>query len=221
MQSTIKEPFLVFDLETQRDIQSVGGRANLDKLLMSVGVVWDSRDNLCHSYYESDVPKLVEHLISGPLIIGFNHILFDFAVLSGYSQELPNQQAINNLYTADNFDIMLAIKEVLGHFVSLDSLVRPTLNAQKSAHGLLALEWFESYKKSGDSKWLTKIKDYCQQDVLITRDLYVYGCTHAKVFHEKKNGEVKPIDCSWVAARTRLHTPSTQKPDSVPQGILF
>ena len=36
------DPFLVFDLETQRSADEVGGWGNIQSMLYSVAVVWDS-----------------------------------------------------------------------------------------------------------------------------------------------------------------------------------
>ena len=76
--------FLAFDLETQRSAQDVGGWHNIPEMKMSVGVIWDSRDEKYHFYYHEQAKALFDHLISGPLVIGYNHIGFDYPVLSGY-----------------------------------------------------------------------------------------------------------------------------------------
>ena len=39
------DPFLVFDLETQRSADEVGGWGNIQSMLYSVAVVWDSEKN--------------------------------------------------------------------------------------------------------------------------------------------------------------------------------
>ena len=86
--------FLVFDLETQRSAQDVGGWENIDEMKVSVGVIWDSVEQRFFEYYEDQVTDLITHLKRGPTVIGYNHLGFDYRVLSGYWPKEEREQAM-------------------------------------------------------------------------------------------------------------------------------
>ncbi|RLB60284.1 MAG: DEAD/DEAH box helicase, partial [Deltaproteobacteria bacterium] len=64
--------------------------------------------------------------------------------------------------------------------LSLDHLAQETLNKGKSANGLKALEWF----KAGE---IEKLTHYCKQDVVLTRDLFLYGLEKGYLVYQNKN----------------------------------
>jgi DEAD/DEAH box helicase domain-containing protein len=66
----------------------------------------------------------------------------------------------------------------------------------KSADGLMALKWYKEYL-SGDGGKLTEIADYCQQDVQVTRDIYLHGLTTGEVIYEDKEEGLKKISVNW------------------------
>lgn len=192
------EEFLVFDLETQRSAQDVGGWQNIPEMKMSVGVIWDSRDEKYHYYYHEQIMDLYNHLISGPLVIGYNHIGFDYPVIGGYFQKGPERDvALDKMKSTANLDLLIDIKNVLGKRIKLDSVARATLNVGKSADGLLALQWYQEYL-DGDASKLQKIADYCKVDVQVTRDVYLYGRDNGKVLYIDKALGLKKIDVKWV-----------------------
>ena len=209
----LKKDFICFDLETQRSFFEVGSRKNIDKLKMSLAVIYDSRDNKCHTYLEPQASELIAHIESAPLVIGFNHILFDYEVLSFYRGNQDKTIFLNKLKSLNNLDLMLNIKDELGFFVSLQNLAMPTLNIAKSADGLKALEWYKQYLKTQNKKYIAQIEDYCRQDVIITKDLYLYGLRNDKVFLQTKAGEIKYVKVDWAAALTQIkekQAPSNQ-----------
>jgi DEAD/DEAH box helicase domain-containing protein len=70
-------------------------------------------------------------------------------------------------------------------------MVTETLNRGKSADGLQALEWF----KAGE---MEKLTEYCKQDVIITRDLFLYGLEKGYlVYRNKKEGERVRLLVDW------------------------
>lgn len=189
--------YLVFDLETQRSAQEVGGWNNIAEMKMSVGVLWDSRSQEFHVYYEDEVMDLVRHLQSGPRIIGFNHIGFDYTVLCGYySDNHERIQFLNELKNLNNLDLLDDIKNRIGKRIKLDSIAQPTLNVGKSADGLMALQWYKEHLQ-GDSEKLKMIADYCVQDVKVTRDVYLYGINNGKILYEDKFLGITSVDVEW------------------------
>lgn len=191
--------FLVFDLETQRSAQEVGGWNNIAEMKMSVGIVWDSAKDSFFTYLEKDVQGLIDHLKSGAQIIGYNHLGFDYVVLSGYYQSVQERRTLlQELQDLNNLDLLLDIKERIGKRVKLDDVARPTLQVGKSADGLLALKWYKEYLQ-GETEKLQLIIDYCRQDVSVTRDVYLYGRKNNTILYEDRVEGIKKVPVDWTA----------------------
>ena len=76
--------YVYFDLETIHSANDVGGWNNKGDMRMSVGVTYSSKSNGYIVYPEHKVEDLLKELTSADLVIGFNHINFDYPVLEGY-----------------------------------------------------------------------------------------------------------------------------------------
>ncbi|MEA2040523.1 MAG: ribonuclease H-like domain-containing protein, partial [Thermodesulfobacteriota bacterium] len=168
-----KEPrLLFFDLETQKTAKDVGGWQNSHLMRISVAVVFDSIEKQFQAFDEAGTNDLLDLLNKADLIIGFNIRNFDYRVLGAYTNSV-----LNDLPT---FDILEDIHKRLGYRLSLDHLAKETLNKGKTAHGLQAVEWF----REGEIKKLT---EYCRRDVLITRDLFMYGLEKGHLVYKEKS----------------------------------
>ena len=77
--------FVYFDLETQRSANDVGGWDKKADMLMSVGVTYSTTRGNYRIYTEDDVQELIEELVNADLVVGYNHIYFDYQVLMGYT----------------------------------------------------------------------------------------------------------------------------------------
>jgi DEAD/DEAH box helicase domain-containing protein len=173
---------LVFDLETQRSFQDVGGRTAMRQLGMSVGVVYSFREDKFHSYFEPEAGRLIDALRGAELVVGYNLVGFDYEVLRGYG-ELP-QDGIPTL------DIMIDLHTKLGFRPKLDSVVQATLGAAKTADGLQALAWWKEGR-------LDLIERYCTEDVRLTRDLYLFGKRNRHVLVSRYSGAPAKVAVSW------------------------
>ena len=171
-----------FDLETQKSAEDVGGWGNIHKMGLAVGVVWDSLDREFFTYEEKDSAKLVEKLRTADLAVGFNIIGFDYTVLQPYSDF--------DLQEINTFDMLVDVKKNLGFRLSLNHLAQHTLNAEKSADGLVSLQWYKEGK-------INKIIQYCKQDVEITRDLYLYGEKNGFVKYQSRSGNPRDLKVEW------------------------
>ena len=74
-----------FDLETRRSAAQVGGWHETAKMGMSVGVTFSTRDNAYHIYTEDQAEALIEELRQADLVVGYNHIGFDYGVLQAFT----------------------------------------------------------------------------------------------------------------------------------------
>lgn len=175
--------FVVFDLETKKSFDDVGGQHNKHLLEVSVGVVYDSETDLTTAYREDQMNELVAHLQRADLVVGFNQIGFDYPVLQPYTEV--------NLRNLSTVDIMYDLANRLGHRVSLDSVAQGTLNAEKSADGLLAIKWYR------EGEW-DKLISYCEKDVLITKDIYLFGKENGFVkFYDRFKSQVRQVRVEW------------------------
>jgi len=208
------DTFLVFDLETQRSAEEVGGWDHVAEMKVSVAVIWDSSSHRFHTYFETRIKDCLDHLLSGPRIIGYNHMGFDYTVLSGYSKdERERNELKGRLISAENLDLLVDIKKRIGKRIKLDAVARPTLKTGKSADGMMALRWYKEYLK-GDQDKLQQIADYCRQDVEVTRDIYLYGLKHQVIYYEDRIEGIKSIPVNW-------EKPKPQPADSGPVQLSF
>lgn len=113
-----------FDLETQRSADEVGGWKNKHLMKIAVGVVYDSMEQKYFSYLENQTEKLIEKLKMADLVVGFNVVSFDYAVLQPY--------ATDDLKKLNTFDMLDDIKNRLGFRLSLNHLAEKTLKEKKT-----------------------------------------------------------------------------------------
>ena len=149
---------VVFDIETKNTFQDVGGHGNIDKLQVSfIGAYsYDRKKYL--SFFEDEIEEFGKLLQDTGLLIGFASNYFDIPVLEKYYQF--NLRAIPRLDILEEFEI------AAGHRISLDILARANLNEGKTHNS--GLEAIRLYRE----KKLDELKDYCLQDVKLTKDLY-------------------------------------------------
>ena len=179
---------LYFDLETQKSADDVGGWDKVHKMKLAVGVVWDSLELKFFSYIDSEAAQLVEKLKTADLVVGFNVAKFDYGVLQPYATKMDF-----DLEEITTFDMLIDINKKLGHRLSLNHLAENTLNAKKSADGLVSLQWYKEGK-------IDKVIEYCKQDVEITRDLFLYGESHGYVKYSTRSGVAKDLQVDWKRA---------------------
>ena len=182
---------LYFDLETQKSADDVGGWENIHDMKLAVGVVWDSCEQEYFSYLEEAASQLVKKLRVADLVVGFNVKKFDYGVLQPYADF--------DLDEITTFDMLIDVNKKLGHRLSLNHLAENTLNAEKSADGLLSLQWYKEGK-------IDKIIEYCKQDVAITRDLFLYGESHGYVKYSTRSGVAKDLQVNWERAGLMSHS---------------
>jgi len=174
--------FGVLDLETRRSAQEVGGWGNASRMGISCVVVYDSKGDCFEEYLGDDIPRLTDHLKSLDLVVGFNVSRFDYSVLKGNSSF--------DFHSLPTLDMLTEIHTRLGYRLSLDHLGENTLGIRKSADGLMALAWWKEGK-------IREIVDYCRQDVIVTRDLYLFGRKNGYLLFKNKAGMKVRVPVSW------------------------
>jgi hypothetical protein len=171
-----------FDLETQKSADEVGGWDRVSQMRMSVGVLYSTAQGEYQIYDESRVHDLIAVLQRADLVVGFNHLRFDYEVLHYYT-------AID-LRQLPTLDLLVEIQKQLQHRLSMDALAVATLGVEKTTDGLQALRWFREGR-------LVEIAEYCCYDVKITRLLHEYGAQHRQLFYRNRLGRKLPVAVSW------------------------
>jgi len=171
-----------FDLETQKSADEVGGWGNIREMRMSVGVTYSSALGEYHIYPEKQVDDLIQELQRADLVVGFNHLRFDYEVLHYYT--------VLDLRQIPTLDMLVELQKTLPHRLSLDSIAGATLGVEKTAEGLQAIRWFREGR-------LLEIAEYCCFDVKITRLVYEYGCKHRQLFYTDRQGRKLTVPVSW------------------------
>ena len=169
-----------FDVETQRIFDEVGGRQNIQALGLAAAVTYSTTTGTFRHYTEEKAADLIAELNAADLVVGFNVISFDYAVLRAYGP----------LHPVRTVDMLDQIYRRLGFRISLDSLAKATLGINKSADGLQAVRWYKEGR-------IQEILDYCQQDVEITRQLYEYGQQNKHLKYQDRNYRLQMVPVSW------------------------
>ncbi|MDX1680263.1 MAG: ribonuclease H-like domain-containing protein [Akkermansiaceae bacterium] len=179
-----------FDLETQRSFGDVGGFAHKDKMGVSVAVTYSTAKGSYEIYPESEMEALAEELLKADLVVGWNHIQFDYPVLQPYVFHTLADQTLN-------LDMMLELEGMLGFRLKLDSVAAASLGMGKTGDGLDALRWWQEHKKSGEFEPLRKIAEYCAFDVKVTKCVHEYALEHGLLKYDDKAGGIAEIKVDW------------------------
>lgn len=158
---------ITFDIETRNLFEDVGKN---DPTLLDISIVGvhDSETDTYTSYSQEELPQLWPLLEKADALIGFNSDHFDIPLLNKYYS--------GNLLAIKSIDMMVTVKNALGRRLSLKNISTATLGLTKSADGLQAYQWWKEGK-------VQEIRDYCLQDVKVTKELYEYILKNKKIMY--------------------------------------
>ena len=132
---------------------------------------------------------LVGQLVKADLVVGYNHLHFDYPALQGYTVlDLASQTV--------SLDMMVEVQEKLGRRIGLDRIASASVGAGKTASGLDALKWWREHKESGDPEPLMKIAEYCAHDVRVTKEVHEFGAEHGFVRFDD-GGPGGQVEVDW------------------------
>ncbi|MBI2342924.1 MAG: ribonuclease H-like domain-containing protein [Deltaproteobacteria bacterium] len=179
------ENILVLDLETKTIFGDHSDRRP-ESLGVSVVGTYCYRSDTYRIYDEAEIGALEHRLSDKPLVVGFNIRRFDMPVLKPYLHFDPAALPM--------LDILEIIHGILGHRVSLESIAQATLGAGKSGTGLDAVEYYRTGA-------MDKLRQYCLDDVKVTRQIFEYGAEHHELFYLKKFDRSKArVPVAWEVA---------------------
>ena len=176
--------YVYFDLETQRSANDVGGWDKKADMKMSVGVTYSTARGGYLIYDESMVQELIDELCAADMVIGFNHIWFDYEVLMGYT-------ILNLKDQTKNIDLMLDLEEELEHKPKLDAVASESLGVGKTAVGTDAIKWWQEGR-------LMDIAEYCCFDVKVTKMVHEYGATNGIVKYKNRFNQSLEVPVQWA-----------------------
>jgi hypothetical protein len=185
---------IVFDIETKNIFQDVG-KNDPTLLDLSLVGVYDSETNKYTSYLEDELNQLWPIIEKADVLIGYNSDHFDIPLLNKYYP--------GDLTKIKSIDLLKEIQKSIGRRMRLDHVAEGTLNVNKSGHGLQAITWW----KQGE---IEKIRQYCLDDVKITKKLYEYALKNNKLKYKDAGRKIDiPIDTKgWeeVSESSLTHT---------------
>ena len=179
---------LVFDLETQKSFDDVGGRDKNHLLKVSVVGVYSYLQDKYYCFEEDQVYRLGEMFQEADQIIGFNIKNFDFNVLKPYFNF--------DVHALPYLDILEEVEKVIGHRIRLDNLAQMTLGHGKNGDGLEALKLFKQGR-------MDELKKYCTNDVKVTKEIYDYAMKYGKLLY-KDYFETKEMKIGFAEPSPRV-----------------
>jgi len=174
---------IVFDIETSNVFYDVG-KADPTLLDISVVAIYDSETDKFSAYEVEELGELWPILEQADMLIGFNSDHFDIPLLNKYYP--------GDLSGIKSLDLLKEVRESLGRRIKLDTIAEATLGRQKTSDGLAATRMWAEGKKQ-------EVKDYCVEDVRITRDIYNYARKHGslKYTDQGKKRTIKLDTSNW------------------------
>ena len=174
---------ITFDIETKM-VPLSRGRLDPSELEVTVVGIHDSTTNEYQSFLDTELGKLWPIFEQADMLIGFNSDSFDIPVLNKYYA--------GDLSRIRSLDLLSEVHKVLGRRIRLEALAQATLGRGKKGDGKKAGEWW-------DQGLFDKVREYCLEDVRLTRELYEYARTHGHLKFKDLNKvqEIKLDTSEW------------------------
>lgn len=169
---------VVFDIETKYTFRDFSDHK---KLGVSVVAAYDYATGKSHTFLEKELNSLFRLFEDASYLIGFNINSFDLPVLQAYYP--------GDITAFKTFDILDDIKDHIGRRLALNDVISATCGKKKSGHGLMAIDYYK------EGQW-DKLKAYCTDDTMLTKELFDYGIRHNEIYYLNENGKV-PIKVKW------------------------
>ena len=165
---------IVIDIETKNTFKEVG-RDNFDALEISLIGLYSYGRNEYFAFEEDEFDKVAEFLKNTGLLIGFSISRFDLPVMKRYFSDF-------DVFSIPRLDLLDEIEILLGRRVGLDILAKANLGIGKTGHGLEAPGLYRDGK-------IKELKDYCLNDVKITKDLYEFARSRGYLMIPQKESD--------------------------------
>ncbi len=176
---------ITFDIESISD-SVVRGHIDVREQELTVVAIHDSETGEYSAYFKDELPQLWPIIERADMLVGFNSDSFDIPLLNRYYP--------GDLSSIRSLDLLSEVQKALGRRIRLQSIAEGTLGKSKSGDGLTAGEWW----KSGDRE---KVREYCIDDVRITRAIYEYALKNGVLKYKDLRDirDIKIDTSSWSA----------------------
>ncbi len=206
--STQEKDVIVLDIETKNTFHDVG-KDNFDALEVSLVGLYSYNQDKFFAFEENELVIAGEMIKNAGMIVGFSISRFDLPVLQKYFTPHINPphkllyEGINlcggfindfDIFSIPRVDILDEIELSLGKRVGLDILAKTNLGYGKNGHSLEAAGLYRDGK-------IEELKNYCLNDVKITKDLYELAKKQGYLMIPQKNGAeaIKlPLDFNFI-----------------------
>jgi DEAD/DEAH box helicase domain-containing protein len=180
---------ITFDIETANAFPTLS-RNDLSRMELAIVAIHDSETDEYSSYSKEELPKLWPIIETADVLIGYNSNSFDIPLLNNYYP--------GDLTKVRSLDLLVEVQNALGRRLRLQSLAEGTLKVGKSGDGLQSVRWWQE-------GLYDKVREYCIQDVRITRRLYDYALEHGALkYKDLKDSKTIKIDTSaWRAEQDK------------------
>lgn len=171
---------VIFDIETTGDIK--------DQAHMRITVVslYEYATDAYRSFEEHELSQLWPIFEQADRLIGYNTESFDIPILNRYYA--------GDLMRIAQLDILKVIRKASGKRFKLNDIAKATIQTEKSSDGLEAMKWFAAGE-------IEKVKEYCEQDVRVTRGVYEFGKKNKMIYYPTLTGEVMPIPVDFESKK--------------------
>jgi len=171
---------LVFDIETQNFFTDPDvGRHNFAALKISVVAVYSYAQDRYFCYEENEMDKVAELFRGAKRIVGFSMNRYDIPVLTHYFKRLKT--GAPDLWHIERVDLLEEIELATGHRISLGLLAEANLGETKTHKSSEAGALYNEGK-------IEELKEYCLNDVRITKALYDLYCARHYLLLPSRNG---------------------------------
>ena len=161
---------IIIDLETKHTFREFSEH---EKLGISVMALYDYGTQKGVVFEEKELSRAFPILENASYVIGYNSNGFDLPVLQAYYP--------GDILALSTFDLLEDIRLKIGRRLALNDMAAATLGKKKSGHGLMAIDYYKEGK-------IEELKKYCLDDVLITKELFEYGCKYGEVHYINEIG---------------------------------
>jgi len=164
---------IVFDIETKNIFQDVGSNDPVDLDISLVGI-YDYQTNSYNSFLQEEFDELWKILKETDMLVTFNGNHFDIPLLNKYYKKA----GLGDLTKIRSLDLLKEIKNCYGRRMKLDQIAQGTFGVNKIGDGLEAVAWW----RNGE---IEKIRQYCLDDVRLTKDVYEYALKNKKLIFKE------------------------------------
>mgnify|MGYP001163062207 CR=1 FL=1 len=173
-----EKDILVLDIETKNTFQEVREN-NFDALEVSLIGLYSYGQVKFFAFDENEIAVGMEMIKNAGMIIGFSISRFDLPVL----QKHFGESALGgDIFSIPRLDILDEIEFNLGKRVGLDILAKANLGYGKNGHSLDAGILYREGK-------IEELKNYCLNDVKITKELYELAKKQGYLMIPQKGGK--------------------------------